>query len=147
MALWIKKKNNWNEALQRDYFSPRTLKAESIPNGIVLPPKGDAGGVCDSQNKWVAGLTRTTENASFKPGWFGYLKAYSVKKEELIQREESVVFGGILVDHFGHCLIDSLNRSWWFLQNPNDSRKIVFVVATPWGLRGGGGRTALSLNF
>ncbi len=121
------------------------MKLESIPQAIVLPAVKElkypylGACVCDSQNQWVAGLTRTTENAvaPFHPGPLGFLKSYPVEKERLIYRDELVVFGGVLIEHFGHFLIECLSRLWWFLQNPNDSRKIVFVYANPWN-RGGG---------
>ncbi|TQR59598.1 hypothetical protein DMC01_07040 [Campylobacter troglodytis] len=38
------------------------------------------------------------------------------------------MFGGILCAHFGHFIIESLARIWYVLQNPKDTRRIVFLL-------------------
>lgn len=41
-------------------------------------------------------------------------------------RDETVIFGGCLIDHFGHALLDGTARMWYLTDAPDD-KKIVFL--------------------
>ena len=116
----------WNELLENDWCSLEMQYTKVVKNGIVLPMKplpdsvyGSAGGVCDAKGSFIAGHIREktqTENQ----------KAYLLSEEpEYIP--ETVVFGGIYIDHYGHIITECLSRLWWFVENADCGYKCVFI--------------------
>lgn len=43
-------------------------------------------------------------------------------------KDETVIFGGIIINLFGHTLVDSLARMWYFAKNPETPHKFVFLM-------------------
>ena len=104
-----------------------------IPNGIVLPPKYingiKCGGVCDEHYRFKAGsLIHGTDR--WKEQYNGIVSlsdSYYVPPKEIDYIEEEVIFGGWLIAHFGHFMMQSLTRMWFHVEHPDDLRRIVFV--------------------
>lgn len=96
--------------LERD-----SLSVKHIKNGIILPAKQDPngekmwaiGGVVDNNGDFV-------KDTAFPHSVFGgdYLYDTSVKINE------TVVFLGPLVYHWGHFICDLISRLWFVLDNP-----------------------------
>lgn len=45
------------------------------------------------------------------------------------KRDEDVIYGGYLFEHWGHFLVESTCRLWYVLQNVSDTRPVVFAVS------------------
>ena len=118
---------SWTKLLTKKYFSDRELGVKVVDNGIILPARADQrkkGGVCDSNLKFVAGLLRSSSAA----GWGNILAAYPVKREEIVQSDEEVIFGGVMMGHFGHFISECLIRLWYVVEHPEDQRRIAFIA-------------------
>lgn len=119
------------QRLTKNRFSNRKLEVKVIERGIILPPRkkevGFAGGVCDNDFNFVAGYTRKDPTNGTGGSWLHTDSAYTVERDTLIQLDEDVIFGGVLYKHFGHFMMECLNRLWFVLQNPKIKSKILFV--------------------
>lgn len=133
--IWISKSDKWKNRSEVDYFSNRELEVLELQDGIVLPakycgkPAGSyLGGVCNSKFEYIAGVERESKKSKGFPGYYGMANSYTVEDSELQKDEESVIFGGALIGHFGHFMLESISaRLWYVISNPDDLRKIVFV--------------------
>lgn len=111
---------------------PATVR--EIPNGICLPLKYFekpqkfnhvfSGGCCDAAGNFVAGHSRHADNTSSN---LSCIQAYPVSDDELVFRDETVIFGGMMIGHWGHLLTDSSARLWYPRRHPELHCKIVFV--------------------
>lgn len=81
------------------------------------------GGVCSSGFDFIAGHIRhsTKPHANWNCD-----EAYAVPADDVVYRDETVVFGGCLINHFGHALLEGTSRLWYLPQAPDDA-KIVFL--------------------
>ncbi len=127
--LFVRNKADWEKVVNTNYHIEKLPEVFEVQNGIVLPCKGTSGGVCDSEFNFKGGLFREYRNP---PGWGGIGSAYTVDKSSLKSIDEIVVFGGVLLPHFGHMILDSLTRLWWHVENPNSKLRFVFVLNV-WG--------------
>ena len=134
--------DGWKKWLDHDYFIEQNEILE-YDNALVLPPinkvEGNRGGeklggigILNSTNKptFIAGFFR--EKPSFQntyPGWNGIADTYPVNKDDIEFCDESVIFGGVLIGHFGHFILESMSRLWYVFENPNDNRSIIFIIA------------------
>ncbi|HJK01567.1 MAG TPA: glycosyltransferase family 61 protein, partial [Methanocorpusculum sp.] len=108
-------------------------RVHSYSNAVVLPiqrnwefktPDGVyQGGVCSSDFEFIAGHVRQfgAEHSNWNCD-----EAYTVPHKDVVYRDEKVVFGGCLIDHFGHALLEGTSRLWYLLDAPEDV-KIVFL--------------------
>ena len=91
-------------------------------NATILPLRRDdqllfgRGGVVDSDGNYV--------DLSAIPGRVQY--AYPFENAEY--RDETVVYCGYLVNHWGHFLIEGVTRLWYFLENDRRVDKYVFFL-------------------
>lgn len=95
--------------LNEQHFVDKALSYSEIPNGTVLPWRSaDAsgkprGGVTDEN-----GIYR--EDSSLHYGWGS---GYDVDASELAHCHETVIYLGMFVSVWGHCLTDNLRRLWF----------------------------------
>ena len=132
---YVQNVDAWENNLSRKRFFGRKLEVKVIERGIILPArKVDGiwqGGVCDSDFNFVAGFSRRENNAG---GGFAVVNmSYAVKPEEIVQLEEEVIFGGALIGHFGHFMLECWSRLWFIIQNPGLRSKILFITTTHGG--------------
>lgn len=113
---------------EREFVNSASVESHTITNGFILPLKRDvsinfSGGVVDSNKKFVAGLLRHHSH-DWGPGCFHSYEFY-----DYVLSNESVIFGGVIIPHFGHFLIDSLSRLWYIVKNKAviNHYKIVFI--------------------
>ena len=121
---------DWATALR--FLPPAGVK--TVENGICLPLRYDGtaglfrhvflGGCCDSNGVFVAGHSR---HADGRPENLTCTAAYPVDGEEIPFRDEEVVFGGMMIGHWGHLLTDSTARLWYPVLHPEAKTKIVFL--------------------
>ena len=107
---------------------------QEIDNGICLPLKYSGkpgkfnhvfcGGCCDANGNFVAGHSRRENNT---PTNLSCISAYPVPEAELEFRDETVIFGGMLIGHWGHLITDSSARLWYPVRHPELKCKIVFL--------------------
>lgn len=98
------------------------LRVEEVPGGLILPLRRFAedtllfgrGGVINSAGEFceVSGIAGRV--------WGGY------RVDDEIEVDEEVIYGGYLVRHWGHFLIEGVARLWHALERPN--LKLVFMV-------------------
>ena len=100
--------------------SPATWNGK---NAAILPLRtNDAydwtglGGVVDQNGQYV----ELSATYSFVNG------SYSFENAEF--RDERVVYCGYLVSHWGHFLVDAVNRLWYFLENDAAVDKYIFIL-------------------
>jgi hypothetical protein len=108
-----------------------------IENGFVLPYRKvidvkafdylQEGGVSDCNNKFFTGLM---SNVQFSNSNMSCIRTYEFDKENIKTSNESVVWLGGEIGHFGRLLIDGLSRSWWLVQNCSYKDKIAISYKT-----------------
>lgn len=81
------------------------------------------GGVCSADFTFIAGRQRRTDGQHVN---WNCDTAYEVPAENIVHRDEDVIFGGCLINHFGHALLDGTARLWYLTEAPADLR-IVFL--------------------
>ncbi|MCH9275497.1 glycosyltransferase 61 family protein [Bifidobacterium amazonense] len=81
------------------------------------------GGVCSDTFEFIAGRRR---NLNVEHANFDCDSSYEVPAEDLVHRDETVIFGGCLINHFGHALLDGTARTWYLAEAAEDLR-IVFL--------------------
>ena len=117
----------WEKIHDKDYFLPEPAKSVTVENGFILPVKGVIdnyrGGVCDADGNFVAG-----HQMSVRPGEGGLNLNVAYPFDRNAPRvDETVVYGGFLDNHFGHFIVESLARMWWYLENCDRRYKFVFI--------------------
>lgn len=116
------------EALKAWYDEPLAITENPAvwrgKNATILPLRRQAednllfgrGGVVDENGEYVP-LSGIEGRVQF---------AYPVEKKEY--RDETVVYCGYLVNHWGHFLIEGVTRLWYFLENDPGVDKYVFFL-------------------
>ena len=128
--LYVQNPDEWQSELSKKRFFDDELEVKVIERGIVLPARKVngvwEGGVCDNDFNFMAGYCRRKGGG----GWsFNRIEsAYVVDREEILQLDEDVIYGGLLMNHFGHFMMECLGRLWYVLQNPETKSKIVFIT-------------------
>lgn len=134
-TLYINDIYAWHENISAEKVIDEPAEAKKIEKGIILPVRIIEasqnkknwmleGGVCSADGNFVAGQERKLE----KPGNRSCNQAYEFDKKILEYRDETVIFGGILFNHWGHMLVDSTSRLWYLIHEANQSTKIVFTM-------------------
>ena len=134
-CLYCPNSNDWIKLFNRKLVHSSELNIEEIDSGYILPPKLRLrtsthrlyeGGVIDKNFNFVAGLRR---NKTYSSSWTLY-GSYDFSKNEVDEQyyDQEVVFGGVVVPHFGHSLIDSLSRLWYVVQPGADVKKLLVFV-------------------
>lgn len=99
------------------------LKIQTIKNGVILPVKRDKkllfgyGGVVNESKQYceLSGICGRV--------WGGY----DFEEPEFLDKK--VVFCGYAVKHWGHFLIEAVNRLWYYLENDDSSIDYyVFII-------------------
>lgn len=119
----------------KDYSSDieikRPLNVKEVNDGIILPAvehnyKEDFiyyGGVIDRNHNFVK-ESQTRRHIEEK----SLLDGYPLKTQP-IYKDEIVIYGGILYEFYGHVVLETLSRLWYFIKhNPNHYRVIFNFV-------------------
>ena len=127
--LYVQNVEGWKKILSDGKFSSRKLGVKVVDNGIILPARKHevkrsyTGGVCDKNFNFIAGYTR---KANGKLNHSVQLdSAYEVARDDIVQLDEDVIFGGVLNGHFGHFLTENCCRLWYVLQHPELKLKVL----------------------
>ena len=119
--LYLEEPQTMIKKFKHDYNFKNKPKVQLIHNGFIAPHSG--GGVYDKEGNFVTyhkrkineNIERDICSVSFK--------------DKLEDDSETVVFGGVIFNHFGHFLLESLSRMWWLIENPTCMHKFVFISA------------------
>lgn len=133
-------KSSINSRIERD------LEVKTVDKGLILPLKTIdtdsrdgifAGGVCDENGSFVAGLKRKFD----KQTNMTVLEGYEVNDSEIEYVDEDVIFGGVIFPgnrRFGHMMIETLSRLWYLVddqaeasdgnENTRKNGRIAFVI-------------------
>ena len=118
----------------RDFCIKKPLKINTYEKSTILPArliKGTdsqlEGGVVDKDGAFVAGFTRGQK----KPGWRDIRRAYTPDPNEIVYEDKEVIFGGLLIAHFGHVVLECFSRLWPILNNPEMLQKHFVFVTYP----------------
>ncbi len=111
---------------------PEKAEAREYCDAIIEPlimKRSDSdvrqGGVCAEDFEFIAGQRRDYDK---EISTRSCLESYRVPDKKLLYSDEEVVFGGILCEHFGHMLLDTISRLWYFVQCPEETRRVAFVT-------------------
>lgn len=134
----VKRVHAKNTAVFLDQID-RCRKPESTPGvrvqegALILPPRENVnypaqpnryvGGVFDPEGVFLAGSAVDQARFSCRDG-------YPVSAEEITERDETVIFGGMFYNHFGIDLLLSLTRFWYFAERKDCTERPVFLVTT-----------------
>lgn len=116
---------------EKNMKNKNDLRVFAIENGYILPTicvdkKSErfAGGILDSEKKFVAGLFRGGINDRC---WADVYCGYDFRNQETVLEKKIVIFGGCIIDHFGHIVLEGFNRLWYVIQHPEINYEIVFI--------------------
>lgn len=136
--LYIENVSEYEKGLKRERFSDKHLEINVVEQGIVLPARrisnvkadGYEGGVCDKDFNFVAGYRRTIppRDEAKESKWAAVSSSYVVDRKEIVEIDEDVIYGGALIGHFGHFIMEGWNRLWYVIQNPNLKLKVLFLL-------------------
>lgn len=138
--LYVRNKEAWQSECDGYRIDNRKLRVFEVERAILLPPDewnsqtGEfRGGVCDEEFHFISGLQRGKPPVT---GFYGVAATYETLPDtEPLYIDESVIFGGILIGHFGHFILECFGRIYYVLNHPEDQRRIVFLVEVgiyPW---------------
>ena len=142
---YVENPDSGKKPLSPKKFSDKQLEVKVVEHGIVLPARflpapnpGEKyeGGVCDNYFNFVAGFSRKDPaEKNFGGGYACVESSYVVSREEIIQIDEDVIFGGSLLGHFGHFILECWSRLWYVIQNPQLQSKVLFITTTHGGYK------------
>lgn len=90
------------------------------------------GGICNKNYKFLYGYIRTKP---FKAdAHLQVIRSYKIHNTKLDNINESVVYAGILYNHFGNFITDCLSRLWYVAKYNNHNLKILFLAEDNSGL-------------
>lgn len=119
------------EAHKRSYYKATPEKIFETENAVILPLIKKIGG----QSFFQGGIV-DCKGSFFEPAAhihsfeneIGSLKnAYAFEEKNVISDDRTVIYGGILFDHFGHFLTESTTRLWYAVKYAEQKYPIVFL--------------------
>lgn len=106
------------EILIKDHLINNEIEVLNVSDGIVLPEVG----ILSSDGDFITSFRR-----DYGVSEENNLSQVYKTRGSLLRRTETVIFGGVLFDHFGHILRDFCARLWYFVKNPDMNYKIIFL--------------------
>ena len=119
-AEWAAAKNPLPHAEVREYERAAIIPLRWRKDG---PNRNFEGGIVSETGEYLAGHLRALDDSN-PP--FTAKTSYDIPSDDIRERDEEVVFGGVLFDHIGHMITDSSARLWYPVST-RDARKIVFL--------------------
>lgn len=123
----------YNNLCETNYLIETPAKVTEVEDGIILPlrwtdekKEQPEGGVCDKNGGFIAGHIFNYDVSEFKHG-HSCLNSYTIN-EDVLSINETVIYGGLCLDHFGHFITESFSRLWYFAKNNDIKFKLVFIV-------------------
>lgn len=102
---YLYKKEFYEEEFRKPHFCNKKLSFLILDNALILPYKKIrnkiGGGVVTKDNKYIENTALHTKNGS----------AYQVS--DIVESNEKVIYLGMFVGIWGHCITDNLRRMWF----------------------------------
>ncbi|UQZ33768.1 hypothetical protein C2I18_09670 [Paenibacillus sp. PK3_47] len=114
---------------KQEYLRKTPLTVKEVEGGIILPAKGDSsvswalGGVLDKEGHFVK--ESQTRDGHLFGGFYDY------DKQSVQECDETVVFMGPFVAHWGHFICDQISRLWFIL--PDVKKLRIAYCGWNWG--------------
>ena len=115
---------------QKSLEIERPLQVEKVKKGVILPLKvfDDAkstefhqGGVLDQNNQFVSLSSTHRFGTDFRSLKSGY--PLENKPE---YRGETVIYGGVLYEFYGHVLLETMSRLWYYIKHNPQHYRVIF---------------------
>lgn len=114
--------NEKKQSILRQKTIPKPYYTK-VENGIVLPCKikdTASGGVCDSKGNIVT-------DSIYDGGWMKRGGKYKYDRQDILKKDEKVIFLGFFVKHWGHFIIDCMNKFWILNEKDLGEYKICYL--------------------
>ena len=114
---------------KRAYDNIRECEYDAEPDvyeDAIILPRVDRhlGGVCDSSFRFLAGYERY-DYPNTKNNWLDITESYH--PDEVLKSDETVIFAGMMIGHFGHLITDCVTRLWYVIKNPDIKHRIAYM--------------------
>ena len=116
--------------IDKTYKSHKEIQYQSdfdVYENVVLTIT--QGFMCDSilneRNELVSAYSNWEDISKIAPA--DLIPEQEIDAKNLNKLSETAIYGGIMVDHFGHFIIDTLNRLWYIIKYNDQNYKIVFT--------------------
>ncbi len=126
-----KYREKFTEVLTKNYFDNQKKQVEIVDGGVILPAKKQindenvpifTGGVLDKDGNFV------TMSQNWRGETSGSLmQGYSIVRQDVEYSEKEIIYAGLLVNHFGHFLMESTNRLWYWLEH--QELELAFILS------------------
>lgn len=118
-------KEFYNKEIEGDYFIDKKLGYTQLNHAYILPHKVidgvDCGGIVTSEHNFV-------ENSSLHAKQGG---SYSFDSTTVEESDETVIYLGMFVGIWGHCITDNIRRLWFlkseYYKQNYENCKLVYV--------------------
>lgn len=127
-----KYKSVWQEPYRKKYSSNRRVGVNVFANAIIEPLRKisgrECGGVCDENYKFIAGHENYIFDA--KKNDRHICDCYKLSDPERPDRiDETVIWGGVMIDHPGHLLVETFpERMWWVCKNREINYRVAIII-------------------
>ena len=126
-------KESFSNVINKDYYKKNNFDDCVITdNAFILPTKKKVdendsiyfeGGVVDSKMNFVK------NSQFFRAGKGGsLLKPYEFSQNNAEYIDEEVLYAGVLINHFGHFLVEGLSRLWYWCEHADKNLHIAFLM-------------------
>lgn len=129
--VFFDKPEKYEDIINTKYLLEDEPSVIEVENGIALPLKPIQssvnyfqGGICDHNGVFLAGHVSNVNDKNFTH-WRIFNQSYEVDYGNLNKINETVIYGGVLLPHFGHFITESFSRLWFCIQN-KENYKIIF---------------------
>ena len=124
---YVEDASTWKAWSKKNYFINKPVEFRVVKNGVIIPaesyPKSytpHIGGVYDLEGNFIEGHHERYNRPDL-------LTDNATMPQNITHIAETVVYGGVIYEHYGHLLAECFSRLWWFLENPGNDYKVVFI--------------------
>lgn len=106
-----------------------------VKNHIILPAKKvtdsdgvrrHIGGIVNNDFKFYEPSGHQHHLGTDKAG--SMIEGYAVDEKDIVSSDKTVLYGGLVLNHLGHFLVECSTRLWYWVQNGDPDLEVVFVV-------------------
>lgn len=133
--IYVAKENiqKFSEIENKDYYLKENIETIEVSSGYILPAQKELyedgtpyfrGGVVDEKGAFI----KQSEGKREQKGG-ELVGAYDFTAQDADYKDEEVVYCGILINHFGHFLMESINRLWYWVERHDKNLGLAFLVS------------------